>query len=118
MVSDIVEILIYEALISSFNILLMKVTKQILIIYHYTRRYGPLCGPTSSSCGGLRPSAEAFFALQAKKELFMLFWPIFGDFWCPVVTMVTFTSNLIIFQKSPIIPRGFSTNVTQDKLGF
>ena len=24
-----------------------------------TRRYGPLRGPNSSSCGGLRPSAEA-----------------------------------------------------------
>ena len=43
-----------------------------------TRRYGLLRGPTSSSCGGLWPSAEAFFALRAKKELFMLFWPIFG----------------------------------------
>jgi hypothetical protein len=43
-----------------------------------TRRYGPLRGPTSSSCGGLRPSAEAFFALRAKKQLFMLFWPTFG----------------------------------------
>ena len=31
-----------------------------------TRRYGPLRGPTSSSCGGLRPSSEAFFALRAK----------------------------------------------------
>ena len=59
-----------------------------------TRRYGPLRGPTSSSCGGLRPMAEAFFALRAKKELIMLFWPIFGNFWCPVVTLVTFSSNL------------------------
>ena len=25
----------------------------------YTRRYGPLLGPTSSSCGGLKPSARA-----------------------------------------------------------
>ena len=33
----------------------------------YTRRYSPLRGLTSSSCGGLRPSAEAFFALRAKK---------------------------------------------------
>ena len=24
----------------------------------------------------------------------MLFWPILGDFWCPVVTLVTFSSNL------------------------
>ena len=38
-----------------------------------TRRYGPLRGPTSSSCGGLQPSAEAFFALRAKKDLIMLF---------------------------------------------
>ena len=30
-----------------------------------TRRYGPLHGPTSSSCRGLRPSAKAFFALLA-----------------------------------------------------
>ena len=61
-----------------------------------TRRYGPLCGPTSSSCGGLRP--RLFFALRAKKELFMLFWPIFRNFWCPVVTMVTFRRNLINFE--------------------
>ena len=45
-----------------------------------TRRYGLLRGPTSSSCGGLWPSAEAFFALWAKKELIMLIWPIFGIF--------------------------------------
>ena len=35
-----------------------------------TRRYGPLRGPTSSSCGGLRPLAEAFFALSGKKRAF------------------------------------------------
>ena len=23
----------------------------------------------------------------------MLFWPIFGNFWCPVVTVVKFSSN-------------------------
>ena len=28
-------------------------------------------GPTSNSCGGLPPSAEAFFALRAKKDLLM-----------------------------------------------
>ena len=68
-----------------------------------TRRYGPLRGPTSSSCGGLRPSAEAFFALRAKKELIMLFWPIFGIFWCPVVTLVTLKSenfeNIFFLRK-------------------
>ena len=71
-------------------------------IIGYTRRYGPLHGPTSSSCGGLHPSAEAFFALRATKELFMLFWPIFGNFWCSVVTMVTFSSNLSNNNKKNI----------------
>ena len=68
----------------------------------WTRRYGPLRGPTSSSCRGLRPSAEAFFALQAKKELIInLFWPIFGNYWGPVVTWVTFSNNLSNFERNP-----------------
>ena len=29
----------------------------------------------------------------------MLFWPLFGNLWCPVVTMVTFSSNLINFER-------------------
>ena len=33
-----------------------------------TRRYGPLCGPISSSCGGLRPSFKAFFCPSVKKS--------------------------------------------------
>ena len=32
-----------------------------------TRRHSPLHGPTSSSCGGLQPWPEAFFALWKKK---------------------------------------------------
>ena len=38
-----------------------------------------------------------FFALWAKKELFMMSWRLlwcFGDFWCRVVTVVTFSSNI------------------------
>ena len=66
---------------------------QYFFCVQHTRRYGPLRGPTSSSCGGLRPSAEAFFALRARNELFMLFWPIYGDFWCPVVTVVTLSGK-------------------------
>ena len=58
-----------------------------------TRTYGPLRGPTSSSCGGLWP--RAFCALRGKKGLIMLFWPIFGNFWCPVVTLVTFIVTLV-----------------------
>ena len=45
----------------------------------YTRRYGPLHGPSSSSCGGLQSWAKDCFALQAKKRLL---WPILGNFWC------------------------------------
>ena len=48
---------------------------------------------------GLRP--RAFFALRAKKGLIMLFWPIFGNFLCPVVTLVTFSSNLSNFERNP-----------------
>ena len=33
--------------------------------------------------------------------LIMLFWPIFGNFWCPVVTLVTFSSNLSTFKRNP-----------------
>ena len=54
-----------------------------VITFNSTRRYGPLCGPTFSSCRGHRPSAEAFFALQAKKEHIMRFWPIFWKFLVP-----------------------------------
>ena len=65
-----------------------------LIKLEDTARYG-------GSGGGLWPSTEALFALQAKKEFNMLFWPILGDFWCPVVTLVTFTSNISNFERNP-----------------
>ena len=65
-----------------------------------TRRYGPLPGPTSSSCGGLRPSAEAFFTLRAKKELLTLFVPILGHFLCSVATSVMLSNNLSNFEKN------------------
>ena len=61
-----------------------------------TARYA---GFTSRSCGGLWPPAEAFFALWAKKELFMLFWLTLGHFWCSVVTSVTFSNNLSNYEK-------------------
>ena len=70
-----------------------------------TRRYGPLRTPTSSSRGGLQPSADAFFALRSKKEPIILFWPIFVNFWCPVVTLVTLSSNLSNFERNPKNPK-------------
>ena len=68
----------------------------------HTRRYGPLRGPTSSSCGLLRPLAEAFFALRAKKGLF---YAVLAHFWCPVVTMVTFSSNISNNEKQKKNPK-------------
>ena len=72
-------------------------------ISQYTRRYSQLRGPTSSSCGGLRP--WLFLPFGQKIDLIMLFWPNFGNFWCSVVTIVTFSSNLSNFEtkKSPKI---------------
>ena len=46
-----------------------------------TRTYCPLRGLISCSCEGLRPPADAFFALWAKKELLMQFLIILGHFW-------------------------------------
>ena len=38
-----------------------------------TRRYGPLRGPSSSSCGGLRPLAEVFLLFGEKKYFLCVF---------------------------------------------
>ena len=64
-----------------------------------TRRYGQLRRSTSSSCGALWTSAEAFFALLANKGLFMLFRPVLGRFWCSVVPLVIFSGNLSYFER-------------------
>ena len=58
-------------------VLVLSTTGHNISLILSTRRYGPIRGPTSSSGGGLRPSAGAFFALR-KKNLIMLFWPSFG----------------------------------------
>ena len=56
---------------------------------------------------GLQP--RAFFALPAKKDLIMLFWPILLHVWCPVVTLVTFSSNLSNFFKKSKNPKKIQT---------
>jgi hypothetical protein len=71
--------------------------KDSLRILEDTARYaGLLLAPAEGF--GLRP--RLFFALRAKKELFMLFWPIFGNFWCLVVIVVTFSGNLSNFERN------------------
>ena len=63
-----------------------------------TSRYaGLLLAPAE----GFGPQPRAFFALRAKKKLIMLFKPILGHFWCPVVTLVAFSSNVSNFKKNP-----------------
>ena len=67
--------------------------KKLLLVLEDTARY----------TGLLLAPAEAFFVLWANNDLIniMLFWPIFGHFWFPVVTLVTFSNNLIIFVRDP-----------------
>ena len=45
-----------------------------------------------------------------KKSFFLLFWPIFGNFWCPVVTVVTFSYNLSNFEKLNKIQKKIQKN--------
>ena len=46
---------------------------------------------------------RGFFCPLGKKKLMMLFWPIFGNFWCPVVALVTFSCNRSNFERIPKI---------------
>ena len=59
---------------------------------------------TARYAGLLLAPAEGF-GLWAKKEPNLLFWPIFGNFWCIVVTLVTFSSNLSNFGRNPKKPK-------------
>ena len=77
-----------------------------------TRRYSPLRRLTSSSFGGLRPTAVAFFALRVKKELFTLFVLNLGNFQCLVVASLMFSSNLSNIETSQKI----SNNPTKIKI--
>ena len=65
-----------------------------------TRSNSLLCRLSSRSCGGLRPLAEAFFVLWAKKKPFTLCVPIVGHFWCSVIFSAIFSSNLRNFKIS------------------
>ena len=79
-----------------------RLKKRFPIKLEDTARYaGLLLAPAEGI--GLRP--RAFFALWAKKDLFILFWPILGYLWGPVVTLVTFSSNLSNFKTNPKNPK-------------
>ena len=73
------------------------ITIMILQKLEDTARYaGVFLAPAESF--GLRPM---LFCPLGKKGVIRLFWPIFGNCWCPVVTLVTFSNNISNFEKNP-----------------
>ena len=68
-------------------------TRQCIVLEGTARYAGLLLAPAEGFSRG-------FVSLRAKKELIMLFWPVFGNFWCPVVTLVTFSSNISNFERN------------------
>ena len=63
-----------------------------------TARYaGLLLAPAEDF--GLRP--RLFLPFRQKRSLLCCFGPFLGGFWCPVVTLVTFSSNLSTFERNP-----------------
>ena len=72
----------------SFNISNANSSLKVCLII--TRRYGPLCRPTFSSCGGLLPSAEAFFCPKGQKNAY---YTVLDHFWQFLVS----SSNLCNF---------------------
>ena len=56
-------------------------TRNLKPRFKSTRRYGPLRGPTSSSCGVIRPSAEGFFCPSCKKRTYYAVLANFRPFW-------------------------------------
>ena len=61
---------------------------------------------------GLRP--RVFLPFGQKRELIMLFWPIFGNFW-PVVTFVTFLVTLVTLKGIPRKTRKIQKNIKNFK---
>ena len=76
--------------------------------------YNTTCytGFTSSSCGGLRPRGET----GQNKSFFLMFCLTLGQFWCSVLTSVTFSSALRNFQKNPKNPKKSQKNPKYHKI--
>ena len=64
-----------------------------------TRRYSLLRGPTFSSCRGHWPPTKGFFCPSGKKDQIFLFWPILGNFWWLVVTLVVLKKIIFFLKK-------------------
>ena len=69
-----IPIKISNFVMSNYNSLgYLRYQLMIYLVFSNTRSYGPLCGPTSSSCSlaaGLWPSARGIFCPLGKKRLF------------------------------------------------
>ena len=68
----------------------------------YTRRYGLLCGSTSSSCGGLWPSAPGFFLpFGQKKRGYHGVLAYFDTCLVSSSNLGNFSANLSNFKNNP-----------------
>ena len=65
--------------------------------------------PTSSSCGGLWP--RVFLPFGQKTA----YYAVLAHFWCPVVTLVVFSSNLSNFERNPKEPNKSPKNPKKKK---
>ena len=72
---------------------------KLLLKLEDTARYAGLLLAPAEGFG--LPPRIFFCSLGKRKEFIMLFWPILGNFWCAVVTFVTFSSNLSNFERNP-----------------
>ena len=75
----------------------MILNTDLLNILEDTARYaGQLLAPAK----GFGLQLRLFLTFEQKKELIMLFWPILGQFWCLILTLVIFSSNLSNLKKN------------------
>ena len=82
-----------------------KVTWIVFQIYLGQEDMARYAGLLLAPAEGFGLCPRPFLPFKQKRELFMLFWPIFGNFWSPVVTLVTFGSNLSHFEGNPKKPQ-------------
>ena len=53
--------------------------------------------------------------LAPAEDLMMLFWPILDHFWCPVVTLITFSSRQEKFKENPKKSKNFKKSKNPKK---
>ena len=95
-----------------FNILWNLDSDNSSSIVLYTRRYGPLRGPTCSPCGGLRPSVKAFFFPLCKIRAF---YAVLAHYWLPTILWLgsgELINNFVVFHRiGPVVAMSVCTCV-------